>query len=78
MGKQTDLDNRLRIAWLGEDETSTTFLDLLVRIYKALSALHPDEFPSEELKRVPNDESILLKLPMEERSILRQALGLAI
>jgi DNA replication protein DnaC len=35
--QQADLADRLRIAWLNEDETSISFLDLLLRIYRALS-----------------------------------------
>src|ERR1035441_8367690 len=34
LDQQTDLADRLRIAWLNEDETSISFLDLLVRIYR--------------------------------------------
>src|SRR4051794_6408173 len=30
--RREDLQDRLRIAWLGEDETTTSFLDLLLRI----------------------------------------------
>lgn len=56
LGKQADLGNRLRIAWLNEDETSTSFLDLLVRIYQALSARYPDEFPKEEVEKLFGDE----------------------
>lgn len=43
--QQADLRDRLRIAWLNEDETSTTFLDLLLRIYRALGKKYPAEFP---------------------------------
>jgi tetratricopeptide (TPR) repeat protein len=50
--QQPDLSQRLRIAWLNEDETSTTFLDLLVRIYRALSGRYPDEFPQANLEAV--------------------------
>lgn len=47
--KQTDLAARLRIAWLNEDETSTSLLDLLLRIYRALSERYPSEFPLQAL-----------------------------
>jgi tetratricopeptide (TPR) repeat protein/DNA-binding transcriptional ArsR family regulator len=50
--QQTDLADRLRIAWLNEDETSISFLDLLLRIYRALSDRYPQEFPREDLKRL--------------------------
>ena len=50
--QQADLADRLRIAWLNEDETSISFLDLLLRIYRALSDRYPQEFPREDLKRL--------------------------
>ncbi|MGO8677581.1 MAG: ArsR family transcriptional regulator [Limisphaerales bacterium] len=49
LGNQADLADRLRIAWLNEDETSTSFLDLLLRIYRALAGRYPGEFPAGEL-----------------------------
>jgi hypothetical protein len=39
--KHEELSGRLRVAWLNEDETTTSFLDLLLRIYRGLA----DEFP---------------------------------
>ena len=33
LDQESDLNKKLRIAWLNEDETSTTLLDLLQRIY---------------------------------------------
>lgn len=47
-----ELQDCLRIAWLNEDETSTTFLDLLIRIYRALAVRYPSEFPKEDLSRI--------------------------
>src|SRR5437879_34068 len=44
---QEDLHDRLRIAWLGEDETTTSFLDLLLRIYRALQQRYPNEFSAD-------------------------------
>lgn len=41
-----DLREKLRVAWLNEDETSDSLLSLLLRIYRALSKEYPDEFPS--------------------------------
>jgi DNA-binding transcriptional ArsR family regulator len=38
-------DPRIRVAWLMEDETSETFVDLLARIWTALAQEYPDEFP---------------------------------
>ncbi|NOY71631.1 MAG: AAA family ATPase [Gammaproteobacteria bacterium] len=44
LDKDVSLDNKLRIAWLNEDETSTTLLEFLQRIYLALNKRHEDEF----------------------------------
>lgn len=41
-----DLGERLRVAWLNEDETSDSLLSLLLRTYRALSIAYPSEFPS--------------------------------
>jgi DNA-binding transcriptional ArsR family regulator len=44
LGQDRRLDDRLRIAWLNEDETSTSLLELLRRIYDALAKRYPAEF----------------------------------
>jgi len=49
LGQDADLDNNLRIAWLNEDETSTTLRDFLQRIYLALHKRYPDEYSKESL-----------------------------
>jgi len=68
LGKQKDLADRLRIAWLNKDETSTSFLDLLVRIYRALATRYPDEFPLDDLKQVYGTE------PDRAREVLGESL----
>jgi tetratricopeptide (TPR) repeat protein len=53
------LSRKLRIAWLNEDETTTSFLQLLLRMYRALSETYPDEFAPkmiEELLDLPPTE----------------------
>ncbi len=50
--RQADLGQRLRMAWLNEDETSTSFLDLLLRIYRALADRYPEEFPSRAIEQL--------------------------
>jgi len=50
LGRDRVLDDRLRIAWLNEDETSTSLLELLRRVYEALSKRHPEEFTPEALE----------------------------
>jgi tetratricopeptide (TPR) repeat protein len=39
-----DIQDRLAIAWLNEDETSTTLLEFLRRIYLALNKRYPDSY----------------------------------
>ena len=46
------LMSRLRVAWLNEDETSSNFLQLLLRIYRSLSARYPEQYSPEDLQRV--------------------------
>lgn len=41
--------DRLRIAWLNEDETCTTLLEFLIKTHAALEKRHPDEFRSNAL-----------------------------
>lgn len=50
--EDAQLHDRLRIAWLNEDETGTSFLDLLLRILHALSAAYADEFPTADLEPI--------------------------
>jgi len=50
LGQDRMLDNRLRIAWLNEDETSTSLLELLRRIYDALVKRYPGEFTAVALE----------------------------
>jgi hypothetical protein len=53
------LRDRMRIAWLAEDETTTSFAKFLQRIYRALADRYPDEFPrvAIELLQHQSDES---------------------
>jgi tetratricopeptide (TPR) repeat protein len=41
---RADLRDRLRVAWLAEDETTTSFLKFLLRIHRALMQRYPEEF----------------------------------
>jgi tetratricopeptide (TPR) repeat protein len=66
--KQADLADCLRIAWLNEDETSTSFLDLLARIYRALSDRYPDEFPQADI------QALYGRVPAEARDLLSQSI----
>lgn len=44
LSRNAGLDARLLIAWLNEDETSTTPLEWLPRIHTALSKRYPEQF----------------------------------
>jgi tetratricopeptide (TPR) repeat protein len=44
LAAREDLSDRLRVAWLAEDETTTSFLKLLLRIHRALMQRYPEEF----------------------------------
>ena len=44
-----ELIDRLRIAWLNEDETCTTLLEFLLKIHAALEKRYPKEYSSEML-----------------------------
>lgn len=50
--KQPKLQSKMRLAWLNEDETATSFLKLLILIYRDLTQRYPDEFPAADLQRV--------------------------
>lgn len=49
---QEDLAGKMRFAWLNEDQTSTTFLHLISRIYRKLAEQYPDEFPESDLDEI--------------------------
>lgn len=49
---QPELAQRLRFAWLNEDETATSFLKLLILMYRDVSQRYPEEFPAEDLQRI--------------------------
>lgn len=72
------LKNKLRIAWLNEDESSISFLDLLIRIYRALAERYPEEFPPaglEALFGLPEAQALdrlksLLLAQLDNRTLL--------
>jgi tetratricopeptide (TPR) repeat protein len=68
LSMQEDLEEKMRFAWLNEDQTSTTFLHLLMRIYRKLAEQNPKEFPIGELDAIRGKE------PADAREILGQSL----
>ena len=49
LASDVTLSDRLRIAWLNEDETCTTLLEFLLKIHAALAKRHPSEFNADQL-----------------------------
>lgn len=49
LGEDAEVADRLRIAWLNEDETCTTLLELLLKIHAALEKRYPDEYRADML-----------------------------
>ena len=46
------VSNKIRVAWLNEDEMSPSFLDLLVRMYRALENSYSEQFTLEAMEPV--------------------------
>ena len=73
LSTRKELADKLLIARLNEDETSSTFLSLMLRIYSALSSTIPEEFPAEYLSSIYDfeDPSIALdKLATHFKSLV--------
>lgn len=49
VGQDEELADRLRVAWLNEDETCTNLLELLIKIHGALEKRYPEEYKDEAL-----------------------------
>ena len=69
--KNDQLADRIRIAWLSEDESTPSFWKFLLRILRALRVEYPAEFPEpprEELRRVSDDAkaALLVRLLLEK------------
>jgi len=50
LGKMESLKEKLHIAWLNEDETSTSLLELLLKIYQALAKRYPKHYSADDLE----------------------------
>lgn len=78
LGQDPALKDRLHIAWLNEDETSTTLLEFLRRIYLALVKRYPGDYSGASLEPIYDldadaAESRLARLLLErlgERTLL--------
>lgn len=58
------LNDAVRIAWLNEDETTTSMAQLLVRIYRSLCKWYPDEYSQQWL------DELLDQPPQEVAAVL--------
>lgn len=78
LNRKPQLKDRLRIAWLAEDETTTSFVKLLLRIHRALRSGYPEEFaePNMQTMRQLDDSGraqLLVRTiieQLEERTLL--------
>ncbi|MGY6277026.1 ArsR family transcriptional regulator [Methylomonas sp. MgM2] len=52
IGSDDSVRQSLQIAWLNEDETCTTLLELLRRIYLALSKRYPSDYQADDLEPI--------------------------
>lgn len=59
LNQDTALADRMRIAWLNEDETATSFLRLLIAIYRSLSERYPDEFSASTISNLTGKDTTI-------------------
>ena len=52
LSQDAALKDRMRVAWLNEDETATSFLRLLIAIYRSLSERYPEEFSADTISKL--------------------------
>jgi tetratricopeptide (TPR) repeat protein len=56
LSQDAALTDCMRVAWLNEDETATSFLRLLIAIYRSLSERYPEEFPAETITKLAGQD----------------------
>lgn len=59
LSQDTALDDRMRVAWLNEDETATSFLRLLIAMYRSLSERYPEEFPATTISSLTGKDPLV-------------------
>lgn len=50
LGRLAKLKDSLQIAWLNEDETTTSLLEFLIQMFEALGRRYPSSYPSEDIE----------------------------
>ncbi|WP_417207256.1 tetratricopeptide repeat protein [Akkermansia sp.] len=76
--EQTKTKRKYWVAWLNEDKTKASFLQLIRQIHEALSSRYPDAFPAEDieemkqlsLKSIEYEWKKLLLLRMKKHTVL--------
>lgn len=74
LGKDAALTDRMRLAWLNEDETATSFLLLLIAIYRSLSERYPEEFPAATIAGLAGQEASMAQERLAQ-ALLRDLRG---
>lgn len=74
LSQQTDLTEKFRFAWLNEDETATSFLKLLILIYRDVSQRYPQDFPAADLQSIYGQPADIARERLGE-SLLRHLRG---
>lgn len=74
LSQQTDLAEKMRFAWLNEDETATSFLKLLILVYRDVSQRYPQDFPAADLQSIYGQPADIARERLGE-SLLRHLGG---
>ena len=69
LSKDAAMSDRIRVAWLLEDETITSFVQLLKRIYEVLAQQYPSEFPLDWLQDLLTESPKRIREQLETRLI---------
>jgi tetratricopeptide (TPR) repeat protein len=71
IGKSKKLKDKYFLAWLGEDDLSTSFLRLMVRIYQHLQQRYPDTFDAAELQDIFGLDAEIARAKLEHLLVER-------
>lgn len=69
LSKDVAMSDRIRVAWLLEDETITSFVQLLKRIYEVLAQQYPTEFPLDWLQDLLTESPKRIRQQLEAKLV---------
>lgn len=69
LSKDVAMSDRIRVAWLLEDETITSFVQLLKRIYEVLAQQYPAEFPLDWLQDLLTESPKRIRQQLEAKLV---------